>query len=104
MLLEGCPEQWTGGLGRLCREHSATRERRRVQMAGCIARERPPFQPVVRWVGVVPLGSSRSKPSGVWSLPGPVPCLPWMPYCQTIAPVAGSIVICPEHSGQRICG
>src|SRR5216683_1022576 len=47
-------------------------------------------QPVVGCVGVEPFGSSRSKPSGVYSLPAPVPCLPVMPYCHTSALVTGS--------------
>lgn len=48
-------------------------------------------QPVTRCVGVDPSGSSRSKPSGVWSCPCAVPGLPVIPYCHTSAPVAGSI-------------
>lgn len=47
--------------------------------------------PVMGCVGVDPLGSSRSKPSGVCSWPGAVPGLPVVPYCHTSAPVAGSI-------------
>ena len=54
-------------------------------------RTRVPGYPVARCVGVVPFGSSRSNPSGMCSLPGPVPRLPVMPYCQTSAPVAGSM-------------
>ena len=47
--------------------------------------------PVLGWVGVAPVGLSRSKPSGVFRLPGPVPGWSVWPYCQTSAPVAGSI-------------
>ena len=49
------------------------------------------IQPVVGWVGVAPFGPSRSNPSGVFNIPGAVPAAPVMPYCQTRAPVVGSI-------------
>ena len=47
--------------------------------------------PVSGWVGVVPFGRSRSKPSGVFSRPGAVPGVSATPYCHTSAPVTGSM-------------
>ena len=49
------------------------------------------IHPVTGCVGVDPSGSSRSKPSGVFSSPSAVPGVPVTPYCHTSAPVAGSI-------------
>jgi hypothetical protein len=48
-------------------------------------------QPVWGCVGVAPLASSRSKPSGIDTIPGVVPETSVMPYCQTIESVAGSM-------------
>jgi hypothetical protein len=48
-------------------------------------------QPVGAWVGVVPPGNKRSNPSGVFNRFAAVPGRSVTPYCQTIAPVDGSM-------------
>ena len=49
-------------------------------------------QPVYGCVGVVLSGARRSKPSGVLSLPGPVPGESVRPYCQTMRLVFGLMI------------
>ena len=50
-----------------------------------------PAQPVWGWVGVVPLASRLSNPSGMDSIPGAVPDTSVIPYCQTMESVVGSM-------------
>ena len=53
--------------------------------------------PVEVCVGVEPSGSRMSNPSGVLSIPGSEPAWSITPYCQTSAPLIGSMATSDPH-------
>ena len=64
---------------------------RRGPATGSARADAGPAQPVWGWVGVVPLASRLSKPSGIDSRPGEVPDTSVIPYCHTMESVVGSM-------------